>query len=98
MFHRALRTQIGTDLRYHTAFMADGYDPSLGIFYRQNEVSVGNYLWADVFINLQVKRASLFLKAGHLNTFLESENHLILPHYPSKPFGLYFGLTWKFFD
>lgn len=98
MFHHALRTQIGCDIRYHTAFKADGYDPDLGIFYRQNEVTVGNYIWADVFINLQVKRASIYAKAGHLNSFLEDKAYLILPQYPSKPFGLFFGLTWKFFD
>lgn len=98
LFNRALHTQIGADVRYHTAFKADGYDPSLGIFYRQNETTVGNYIWADAFINLQIKRASIYAKAGHVNSLLETEGHLILPQYPSKPFGFFFGMTWKFFD
>lgn len=98
MFHHALRTQIGCDIRYHTAFKADGYDPGLGIFYRQDDVTVGGYLWADVFINLQIKRASIYAKAGHVNSFLEQQAYLILPQYPSKPFGFFFGVTWKFFD
>lgn len=98
LFHKALRTQVGCDLRYHTPFKADGYDPGLGIFYRQDVTTVGGYLWADVFINLQVKRASIYAKAGHINSFLENQAYLILPQYPSKPFGFFFGLTWKFFD
>ena len=98
LFHSVLHTQVGFDIRYHTLYMADGYDPILGVFYRQNDVEVGNYLWTDFFINLQVKRASIYVKAAHFNSFLESHSYCILPHYPSKQFGLFFGVTWKFFD
>ncbi len=98
LFNHVLHTQVGIDLRYHTLFKADGYDPMLGVFYRQNETEVGNYLWADLFINLQIKRATIYAKAGHLNSYLEQQAHCIIPGYPSKQFGFYFGLTWKFFD
>lgn len=98
LFKNALHAQVGIDLRYHTQFYADGFDPLLGIFYRQDEIPVGNYLWADVFINLQIKRASIYAKAGHLNALIESPHHFILPNYPTKLFGFFFGLTWQFFD
>ena len=98
LFNNVLHTQIGTDIRYHTAYKADGYDPVMGAFYRQDEVEVGNYLWADFFINIQVKRASIYAKAAHLNSFLEEHSYCILPHYPAKQFGFFFGMTWKFFD
>lgn len=98
LFHNALHTQVGVDVRYHTAYKADGYDPVLGAFFRQNDDEVGNYLWADFFINLQVKRASIYAKAAHLNSFLEEHSFLMLPDYPAKQFGFFFGITWKFFD
>ena len=98
LFHRVLHTQVGIDLRYHTLFKADGYDPALGLFYRQDDVEVGNYLWVDLFVNLQIKRATIYAKAGHLNSYLEQQAHCIIPGYPSKQFGFYFGVTWKFFD
>lgn len=98
LFHNVLHTQVGVDVRYHTAYKADGYDPVLGAFFRQNDVEVGNYLWADFFINLQVKRASIYAKAAHLNSFLEEHSYFMLPNYPSKQFGFFFGITWKFFD
>ena len=98
LFNNVLHTQIGTDIRYHTAYKADGYDPVMGAFYRQDDVEVGGYLWADFFINIQVKRASIYAKAAHLNSFLEEHSYCILPHYPSKQFGFFFGMTWKFFD
>lgn len=98
VFNNALRVQIGVDLRYHTRFYADAYDPTLGIFYRQNDEQVGGYLWADAFLNLQIKRATIYVKAGHVNTFLEQQAYCILPNYPAQQFGLFYGLTWKFFD
>lgn len=98
LFNGALHTQVGIDLRYHTRYKADAYDPFLGTFYRQDEEEVGNYIWADFFINLQIKRASIYAKAGHLNSFIEQQGHCLLPGYPSKQFGFYFGITWKFFD
>ena len=99
IFKGALRAQFGIDLRYHTAFYADAYNPYTGTFYRQNDFKVGNYLWGDIFINLQVKRASIFAKAGHLNALWEGHpNYYLLPHYPGNNFGFYYGLIWKFFD
>lgn len=98
LFHGALRTQAGADIRYHTPFKADGYDPSMGVFYRQNESEVGGYLYGDIFVNLQIKRASIYVKAGHLNSLFEQQSHCVLPHYPMRGFGVYYGLIWQFFD
>lgn len=98
VFRRAMSLQVGFDVRYHTRFFADGYDPALGIFYRQNSEPVGNYLWADFFVNIQIKRATIYLKAGHFNTFLEQNAYCVIPNYPARQFGLFYGITWKFFD
>jgi hypothetical protein len=98
LFRRALRMQIGIDIRYFSRFSPDGYDPATGLFYNQN-TETGDTFWGDAFINLQIKRASLYIKAGHLNALWESHPHyFLLPHYPSQGFGLYWGATWHFFD
>ena len=103
LFHNALRAQIGVDLRYHTKFLCDAWNPVLGAFYRQNDVEVGNYLIADVWLTLQVKRATIYLRAGHVNAPIEKlagmqPNYFSLPHYPYEGFSLYWGLIWRFFD
>jgi hypothetical protein len=103
VFKGALRLQTGFDLRYHTKFKADGWNPVLGTFYRQNDTEVGNYIVTDYWINLQVKRASIYLKASHFNAPLEKmmgfePSYFSLPHYPLEGFALYWGLTWKFFN
>lgn len=103
LFRGALRMQTGFDLRYHTKYKADGWNPVLGAFYRQDDIEVGNYLVADFWINLQVKRASIYLKASHFNAPIEellniAPSYFSLPHYPLENFGLYWGITWKFFN
>lgn len=99
LFNRALQAQIGIDIRYHSTFYADAYNPYWGLFYRQNQTPIGNYFMGDIFINLQVKRATIYAKAGHLNSLIEQHpNYFLLPHYPANRLGLFFGLTWKFFD
>lgn len=99
IFKRALRLQVGVDLRYHTPFHADAFDAPSGAFVRQDDILVGNYLWSDVFVNLQIKRATIYLKAGHVNSLWEQHpNYFLLPHYPGNKFGLYYGISWKFFD
>ena len=99
LFHGTLRAQVGVDLRYHTAYHAPLYDPATGFFLQQDAITVGNYLWGDAFINLQVKRASIYLKAGHVNALWENPaTYFLLPHYPGQKFGLLWGLTWCFFD
>ncbi|MBP5341973.1 MAG: hypothetical protein J6Y52_06415 [Bacteroidales bacterium] len=99
LFHRTLRVQAGIDVRYHTPFFASSYDPYTGLFLHQRTTLVGGYLWGDVFINLQVKRASIYVKAGHLNALWEDKpQYFLLPHYPGQSFGLYWGITWRFFD
>ncbi|MBR1550124.1 MAG: hypothetical protein IJ634_05740 [Bacteroidales bacterium] len=98
LFHRALRMQVGVDIRYYTLFAPDAYAPATGLFYMQ-DTETGDYLWGDAFINLQVKRASIYVKAGHINALWESSpRYFLLPHYPGNRFGLFWGLTWNFFD
>lgn len=99
VFKKALRMQVGVDIRYHTAFYADAYNPYLGVFYRQNSQKIGNYFLGDIFINLQVKRASIYAKVGHLNALWEMHpNYYLLPSYPANNFGFFYGMIWKFFD
>ena len=48
---------------------------------------------------MQLKRASFYVKAGHLNALWEEERkYFLLPHYPGRGFALFYGITWKFFD
>lgn len=99
MFHRALHVNAGFDLRYHTRYYANAWSPLHGLFYRQDEVQVGNYPWLDAYVALRIKQATIYGKATHITYFLDQErNNFLLPHAPSDDLGLFFGVIWQFFN
>lgn len=111
LFNKALRVQTGFDVRYHTRYLADAYNPALAAFYRQDDIEVGNYLWADYFLTLKVRQANIYLRVSHFNAlwenidftmmghhFSNTTNYMTLPHMPGSDMAIYFGVIWQFFD
>lgn len=98
IFKKAATLQTGFQLNYFTSYYADAYMPELRRFYIQNEKEIGNYLYADVYVTLQVKRATLFVKYSHLNSYLGYYNYYMAPHYPARDARFYFGAAWRFHD
>lgn len=99
LFKNALQLQIGIDLFYNTAFYADNYMPSIMQFYNQRIHKTGNYPKLDVFLNLHIKRAQLFVKYEHANFHIkERGNFFSAADYPINPAMLKFGVQWDFFD
>lgn len=99
MFGKALHVNAGFDVRYHTAYHADAYSPEYGVFYRQDEALVGNYPWLDAFVTLRIKQANIYVRATHINSFLNRERRdFVIPHYPSEDLGVFFGVIWQFFN
>lgn len=112
VFNGAMRLQTGLNLRYFTSFHADGWRPYYGMFTHQNEVTIGNYLWSDIFLTAQIKQVSFYVKVAHWNSlsFLAPDsreilsflgtnaNYFTLPHYPGEDLNVYWGITWKFFN
>jgi len=98
VFKKAATLQTGFQLRYFTAFKGNAYMPELRAFYIQNQVEIGNYLWADVYVTLKVKRARLFLKMSNVTGYFEGYNYWLAPHYPGRDASIYFGVSWRFHD
>ncbi|MEI6822553.1 MAG: putative porin [Bacteroidota bacterium] len=68
------------------------------MFYTQDQIKTGNYLYCDLFINLQIKRANVFLKYQHLNKGFTNYNYYVMPHYPAQDAALKIGIQWRFWD
>lgn len=98
IFKNAAVLQPGVDLFYHTKYYADAYLPSIRDFYPQNDKETGNYVYADVFVNLLLKRFRIFLLFNHVNSFLGNYTYYTVPHYPMQDFAVKFGLSWTFYD
>jgi hypothetical protein len=98
LFKNALLAQVGLDASYNSAYYADAYMPALHSFYLQKEKKIGDYCYGDVFINFQVKRANLFVKYQHFNSWFGDYRYYASPHYPMPDAGFRFGVSWRFYD
>jgi len=94
---KVMRVQIGANVTFNTEYYAPSYSPALGQFHLQNERKIGNYPYIDAFVNIQWKRASIFIK--YLNAAQDwpdgdyfSANHYIRPQSAIKV-----GLHWPFY-
>lgn len=98
LFQKALHAQIGISGTYHSQWYQDAYMPSFRAFYRQNTYLSGNYPYFDAFINLNIKRARIFIKYEHFNAGMMNYNYILVPDYPLPDAAFKFGISWLFFD
>ena len=98
---KVLNTELGIDARYFTEYYAPDYSPALGQFVQQNQaekVKIGNYPLASVYANFLLKETRFYVKYYHLNAGSGNMNYFLVPHYPTTPAVLWFGLSWNFYN
>jgi hypothetical protein len=97
-----LNTQLGVDVTYHTLYHPYSYMPSTGRFFRQDQVSTGNYPFVNVFFNFKVKRTRVFIMFDHVNYGIMGNkignNYDMIPNYPMNIRMFRYGLAWTFYD
>lgn len=98
LFKQAAIMQTGVDVFYNTSYFAYGYMPATRGFHVQNDKEIGDYVYANIFLNLQVKRARLFIKYYNLGFLLGDFRYYTVPSYPMKDGGFRFGVSWMFYD
>jgi len=98
LFKNAAIFQPGIDVYYNTLYYSDGYMPATGSFYWQESKKTGNYYYADIFLNLMVKRFRIFIKYQHLNALWGEARYYMVPHYPMQGPAFKWGLSWSFYD
>lgn len=94
-----MQMQIGANATYETKWYAPAYNPVLGVFHRQDEEQYGNCPYIDVFLNIQWKRACIFVKAVNLGMGWpnKSADYFSAHHYirPQQAFKV--GIFWPFY-
>jgi hypothetical protein len=93
-----LSTQLGVDVTYNTVYHPYAYMPATGRFYRQDNVTAGDYPFINVFLNLKIKRTRIFVMFDHVNAKLMGYNYEMVPSYPMNIRMLRYGLAWTFYD
>ncbi len=98
IFKGALKFQMGAGVSYSTGYYGYAYMPALTEFYVQNNTKLGYYPKLDVFINIHLKRAQLFLKYEHFNAGKSLHKSYAVSGYPPMSKSLKFGISWNLFD
>ncbi len=95
---KVLRMQIGIDCDYYTKYKGLSYQPATMQFHVQgaDPIDVGNFLFANAYINAKIKKTRFFIVWSHFNQGLFGNNYFSMPHYPVDPRQLRFGLSIDF--
>lgn len=94
-----MEMQAGLNVWYNTAWYAPSWNPALGVFQNQNEIRIGNCPYADAFINVQWKRACVFLKVMNVNQGwpCKKTDYFSAPHYIKTTRAFKIGVYWPFY-
>ena len=94
-----MQMQIGANGTYTTKWYLPAYNPVLGVFHNQNETKYGNCPYIDAFVNIQWKRACIFIKAINVNMGWPSKSadYFTADGYIAPQRAIKFGISWPFY-
>ncbi|MEA3504193.1 MAG: putative porin, partial [Bacteroidota bacterium] len=97
-FDKALYTQLGIDIQYRSAYSADAYMPAIRSFYQQDDIEIGDFIYADVYASIKIKRTRIVVKYRHANQLISPYDYYDSPHHPMKDSGIVMAVSWCFHD
>ena len=95
---KVMHAVMGFDVRYHTEFYADAFDPATGRFYWQNQQKIGNFPIVNLHANLKLKRTRAFFQWMNAAAGLLDGNFWSAPDYPMYRRTFRLGIAWSFYD
>ena len=96
---KVMQMQIGANGTYTTKWYLPAYNPVLGVFHNQNEMKYGNCPYIDAFVNIQWKRACIFIKAINVNMGWpgKSADYFTADGYIAPQRAIKVGISWPFY-
>lgn len=99
IFKKSLTLQIGAELKYHTSFYAQKYNPATGMLCVQRDREYGNYPLLNAYGEAQLKVLKLFVVWNHVNQKMgNNSDFLISPGYAMSPSFVRVGISVTFDD
>lgn len=94
--------QIGANAYYNTPWNSPAWNPNIGVFYNQNERLYTNGPYFDAFINIQWKRACIFIKYQNAGggwpmdklDYFSADRYIVTQNGID---GLKLGIYWPFY-
>ncbi len=91
-----MQIQLGANMRFNTKYYAPAYSAALGLFHNQNDAEIGGNPYIDAFVNIQWKRASIFVKYINAAQEWPTSDYLSAYGYIQPQTALKFGIFWPF--
>lgn len=95
---KTMRLRTGVNLRWWSAYYANGYFPLTQQFFVQNQTKISIRPNLDYFINVRIWQARIFVCAENLNQLIYQKNNFLLFGYAQPNFLVRLGVSWKLFD
>ena len=97
--HGTLLMQIGGDGYYNTEWYSPAWNPALGVFHNQNQNKYTNGPYIDAFVNMQWKRATIFVKMENVNQGwpMKKNDYFSADRYIVTQRMLKIGMYWPFY-
>ncbi len=92
-----LTAQLGANATFTTKYYAQGYSPALGVFYNQKVEKIGENPYLDLFVNLQWKRASIFVKYVNMAQGWPTSDYFSAFRYIRSQKAFKLGIHWPFY-
>ncbi len=93
---KPLFLQTGITFKYFSKYKANAFNPLLNEFRIQNTTEIG-YPTFDLFINAQIRRTRIYLKAENFSAQFLKKNYFSAPNHPYRDYVIRFGLVWNWF-
>ncbi|HEX5003584.1 MAG TPA: putative porin [Bacteroidia bacterium] len=97
-FKKALNFCAGADVSMASKSFVQGYMPATGNFYVQDQKKTGDYPFIDLYVNMGLGTAILFIKIEHLNSGFSTRDYYAAYHYPMTGRAFKFGVVWNLVD
>lgn len=96
---KVMQMQIGANGTFTTKWHAPAYNPVLGVFHNQDKYEYGSCPYIDLFVNIQWKRASIFVKFININMGWpnKSVDYFSASGYIAPQRAVKFGIHWPFY-
>lgn len=96
---KVMQMQIGANAAFTTKWYAPAFNPVLGVFHNQNIEEFGNCPYIDAFVNIQWKRACIFVKVVNVNMGWpnKSADYFSAAGYIAPQRAIKFGISWPFY-
>ena len=96
---KVMQMQIGANAAFTTKWYAPAFNPVLGVFHNQNKTEYGACPYIDAFVNIQWKRACIYVKILNVNMGwpCKSADYFTADGYIAPQRAIKFGISWPFY-